>query len=126
MTASPVHGRPNDDILAAVALMVRERIRHLPIVDDEQRVLGVLSDRDVRQALGDPEAAIGDEEPRLEGWPVADIMTHGPMTIGPDASVVVAARRMRESRVGALVVVDEERRLVGMLSYLDLLDRAYR
>lgn len=117
--------RPDDDVLEAVALMVHEGIRHVPVVAEDGRVVGMVSDRDVRDAIGDPALALDVDNRRLESWPIADIMTRDPITVRVDASLHSAAERMRKEGVGALVVVDRDGLLKGLLSYVDLLRYAY-
>ncbi|HZO13509.1 MAG TPA: CBS domain-containing protein, partial [Polyangiaceae bacterium] len=117
--------RPEDDVLEAVALMVHEGIRHVPVVAEDGHVIGMVSDRDVRDAIGDPAVALDADSRHLERWPIADIMTRDPITVRVDASLHSAAERMRKKGVGALVVVDRQGTLKGLLSYVDLLRHAY-
>ncbi len=87
-------------------------IRHLPVLDDG-RVVGILSDRDLRRAMtGRPDETT-----------VADVLTADPVTVGPEDRVEKAARLLVEHDVGCVPVVDGGR-LVGIVTASDLL-RAY-
>jgi CBS domain-containing protein/RNA polymerase-binding transcription factor DksA len=125
MTADPVVISAEESALEAHEAMLRRGIRHLPIVDEKRRVIGVLSCDDLRAALP-LEAGYGVALPvaaRAEAneWRVGDLMTHLPETVGPSDALATAARRMAARRIGCLPVVDRERVLVGILSETDLL-----
>jgi acetoin utilization protein AcuB len=98
---------PEDAITEARALLVKHGIHQLPVLK-EQRLVGIVTDRDVRSATAKAKR-------------VADIMTAKPQVIGPDTFVDEAARRLRRRRIGGLPVVDNGR-LVGMLTAADVLD----
>jgi CBS domain-containing protein len=110
----------------AIALMCRYRIRHLPVVDDQGRLAGIVTDRDVRHHLFRPDVfrSIGSVpvEQLLAATPVPDIMSTPVISVAPGATLDEAARRMREDRVGALPVV-EDGRIVGIVTETDLLQR---
>lgn len=123
MTPDPVTVTPGETIEDARSLLRHYGIRHLPVVDDRGRVLGVVSDRDVRvdderlrrlAHLPEVAEALGTE--RL----VEDVMSSPPHVTGPDTSVDDAARLMMSHRIHALPVVDEGR-LVGVLTTTDCL-----
>lgn len=112
---------PEAQLLDAVALLTDSEIRHLPVVDGYKRVIGIVSDRDIRAKVGDPLRALVDESAALAQTTVEAIMTPNPITVKPSATVLEAADALLDDRIGALPVVDEEDRLVGILSYVDLL-----
>jgi predicted transcriptional regulator len=112
--------RARDDLMEALDLMAARRVRHLPVVGDDGRVVGILSDRDMRVALGAPAQALA-EWPRRSGQlRVADAMTRDPVVVPIDARLGVAVRHLLGRRIGALPVVDAEGRLRGIISYLDV------
>jgi CBS domain-containing protein len=116
----PVKAAHVDDGLdVAIGTMVEEDIRHLPVIDADRHVVGLLSDRDVRSAVGDPIEALRAEEGIT--FTVEDVMNRSPMVIAHDASLVDLAACFLDDRVGALPVVDEDEVLVGIVSYVDLL-----
>ena len=57
MSTTTIRATSDADVLDVIASMVREGVRHLPVVDADDRVVGIVSDRDIRTAVGDPVAA---------------------------------------------------------------------
>jgi acetoin utilization protein AcuB len=105
----------------AGALMREHGIHHLPVVDGRGRLLGIVTDRDLRQVVFDAavRGRLGEAADRLGDLPVRDVMTWGVMTSRTATDLRAAAALMRERRLGALPVVDGAR-LVGMLTEHDL------
>ena len=114
--------RPEARLSEAAQLMRARRIRHLPVVDRAGRLVGMVTDRDLRQALFAPavHAEAEDVLEVLEGLSVGDIMTRGVVSIRAATSIRDAARLMYERKLGALPVVERER-LVGLLTETDVL-----
>lgn len=126
MTTVLVTVRPDDPVAQAQRLMRYRRIRHLPVVRDG-RLVGIITDRDVRDAMPGAIAAAreaaatsrrrhAEEEPTVEATMTADVLT-----LAPGDTVVTAARMLRRERIGALPIV-EGTRLVGILTRSDVLD----
>jgi len=111
---------------AAVALMYRDRIRHLPVVDGAGSLIGIVTDRDLRHRLFSPSVfdKIGTVpvEALLESVPVRDVMSAPVVTAGPEDDLETAAGAMREDKVGSLPIV-ENGRVVGIITETDLLRR---
>ncbi len=105
----------------AGALMRERAIRHLPVVDGRGRLMGIVTDRDLRQVVFDAavRGRLGEEADQLGDLPVREVMTWGVVTVTPATDLRAAAALMRERRLGALPVVDGAR-LVGMLTEHDL------
>jgi acetoin utilization protein AcuB len=100
---------PDATVAEARRLLDERRIRHVPVVAGG-RVVGLVSDRDVRSAArGDPECTR-----------VADIMTRDVLTVSPGARVEEAARLMLAHRIGGLPVL-ERGELIGIVTTTDLL-----
>jgi acetoin utilization protein AcuB len=115
---------PDLTIFEAKELMSEKNIRHLPVVDSQGKLLGIISDRDMRDAMPstllkkpDYEITLG----KIGGFPVSDIMTSKPLTIYPYYTLQDTLLVMQKKKVGALPVVDEEGYLKGILSTRDLL-----
>ncbi len=125
MTHDPLSIHFDDSLLDAVARMSRRGIRHLPVVDGDSRPIGMLSDRDVRRALGGIAAREGeaDVNRRVTEYRVGDVATLPAMTIEERTSLNTVARRFVDDRIGALAVVDDAGRLSGVISYIDILER---
>lgn len=116
---------PDQPLLDAVALMVDRDVRHVPVVDPEGRVVGIISDRDVRTALGDPLEALRRELDEVELLTVAGVMTAPVITARREQPLSQVAQRFIDDRVGAIPVVDEGGALCGIVSYVDVI-RALR
>jgi acetoin utilization protein AcuB len=110
----------------AVQLLVRNKIRHLPVVDSEGRLCGIVTDRDLRHHLFEPQVfrAIGIEpvEQLLSKVPVSEVMSAPVTSISADAELEEAARVMRDEGLGSLPVV-EHGRIVGIVTETDVLRR---
>ncbi|WP_166028369.1 CBS domain-containing protein [Streptomyces chilikensis] len=116
MTCEVVHARPETPFKEVVRLLDHHRISGLPVVDDDDKVLGVLSGTDLVRA----QANRAGRDPGLVVT-AADLMTSPAITVHPEQSVPDAARLMERRGVERLPVVDEEDRLVGIATRRDLL-----
>lgn len=105
----------------AFGLMESRGIRHVPVLRGD-RLIGILSDRDVRVYLPPPVplAGIGGYAALLDRVRVEEAMTSEPVSIGPYHAVTQAARLMLERRIGALPVVDEGK-VIGIVTQTDVL-----
>jgi acetoin utilization protein AcuB len=127
MTRRVVSIRPDARLGEAAALMRTRKIRHLPVVERGGRLVGVVTARDLRQALFAPSVRDGLENLRvvLDSLAVRDVMTRGVISVRAATSIREAARLMHERKVGALPVVERDR-LVGLLTESDILDGFHR
>lgn len=123
MTRTPIAVSPDDFLLEAVRLISTRQVRHAPVVDPDLHVVGMLSDRDIRLALGATLLFTGDggAPPRLRLLKVRDAMSSDPALVHEDTQLAQAAALFLQRNVGALPVVDRQDRLVGILSYVDVL-----
>ncbi len=121
MNRTPITVTPGTPMFDARQLMRRRQIRHLPVIDGD-RLVGILTDRDIRLNLPSPATSLTVWEINylLAKLTVGEIMTKGVITIEPDRPVEDAARVMLEHRIGALPVV-EDGHLVGIITETDLL-----
>lgn len=99
----------------AVALLAEKRIGAMPVLEGD-RVVGIMSERDVIYCLSSDGAAMLD-------WPVSRVMTAPAITIEPKVSALAALSQMTKRRIRHLPVVEGER-LIGFVSIGDLV--AYR
>jgi CBS domain-containing protein len=113
-----------------MATRLREfRVSAFPVLDDDDRVIGVVSEADLlaKEALDyaaprHPGGVLhGRERSKAAAVTAADLMSTPPVTIGPHETVPHAARLMYSRRVKRLPVVDEEGRLIGIVSRADVL-----
>src|SRR5580700_6906976 len=118
MTADPTTLKRNDKLSLADDIMRLGRVRHLPVLDDDdQTLVGIVSQRDLfRDALAHALGYGKDAQRRvLDSLAVKDVMATTVVTVRPDASLVYAARVLTERKIGCLPVV-ENGRLVGILT----------
>ena len=122
MTPNPVTVTPRNAIRTAINLMREGGFRRLPVVD-RGRLAGIITDRDLRRAANSPYVVREKwyDNFVLDHIEVGTCMTVNLVTVGPEASVVQAARLMREHKIGGLPVVSGDR-LVGIITETDLLD----
>ena len=109
-------------IFDAQELLAKNKIRHLPIVDQDRRLIGIITDRDIRSAL--PYKSFmedSDIKKKISEFRVKDFMTKDPISISPTYTIQDALLLIQNSKVGALPVVDDNAKLKGILSVRDLL-----
>jgi acetoin utilization protein AcuB len=111
-------------ILEAHKKMVQNNIRHLPVVEDDNTLIGIVTDRDIRSGLPYELFKKDDfekEKEKFSDLKVKDIMSKDPFTISASHTIQDALLLIQEKRVGAFPVVDEQGKLKGILSVRDLL-----
>ena len=110
----------NDKLTIADDVMTLGRIRHMPVLDEDGSIVGILSQRDMfrgalARTLGYGEHA---QQKLRDTLLVKEVMTNDPVTIGPDELLSEAARVLYERKLGCLLVVEGEK-LVGILTESD-------
>jgi CBS domain-containing membrane protein len=112
--------KPKDDLAALYDLMDSRHVRHVPIVDNDGELVGLVTDRDLsKSALGAvEELPLSVERDILRRRRIRDIMATEPDSIEPDATLREAAEILLENKVGCLPVV-EGLRLVGIITEAD-------
>jgi len=120
MTHDVVTLERNEKLLVADDVMRLGRIRHLPIVDDQGQLVGIVSQRDLfhnglLRALG---YGMHAQRQTLDMVVVKEAMHGDVITTTPDTDITEAARVMLERKIGCLVVV-EDQRIVGILTESD-------
>ena len=121
MTKHPLVVDLDVPVRVAADLMRSKGIRHLPVVDADAHVLGIVTDRDLRHAVFLPALAghAGLAPHRVKALRVRDVMTWSVVTTHAETELVQAALTMFQRRIGSLPVV-EDRRLVGILTEQDV------
>jgi acetoin utilization protein AcuB len=112
---------PETTLPEALRLTAQRGVRHLLVLDGE-RLIGILSDRDLKRAMASSATSLEVHELNylLERLPVREFMTGAVITIGPTWPIEEAARLMVLEKIGALPVTDGER-LVGLVTETDVL-----
>ena len=110
------------------AMLHEQRVSAFPVLDDDNKVIGVVSEADLltKEALEGtvPRTLLSRQERvrrQVNALTAADLMTKPPVTIGPDEPVTRAARLMFDKRVKRLPVISDNGRLIGIVTRSDLL-----
>ena len=122
MTREVITVEPEANIFEAQQMMAENKFRHLPVIDAAGRLIGIVTDRDIRSAL--PYNFFKDsdsQKEKISALKVKDIMTKDPISISPTYTIQDALLLIQNSNVGALPVVDDDRQLKGIISVRDLL-----
>ena len=121
MTKDVVCIGPDIEMEDAARLLLQWKVGCLPVVSG-QRLVGIITDRDVREASPSPATTLtrGEIAYRMDTTPVKTCMTRDVVWIGPNLEMVDAARLLLQRRVGCLPVVDHST-LVGIVTDMDCL-----
>ena len=119
--------RETDRLDLADQIMKLGRVRHLPVLDPEGRIVGIVSNRDLLEASLTNVLDFEREQRQgfLRSVDVAEVMTREVETIAPDAPLATAASRLVGHRIGCLPVVRDDRVMVGLVTETDLLAAAF-
>ena len=126
MTDDAVTVRVDTAVKAALATLAEHRITSVPVVDDEGRVRGILSEADLLRELVTPDPrgqeTLRDEEPHDHARVVGEVMTPDPVTVTPSTDVAVVVERWSATGAKSVPVLDPDGRLVCVLSRSDVVD----
>jgi len=114
MTKDLVTARPDTPAYEAIVLLLKNGISGMPVVDEEGKVVGILTERDCLKTL--VQAQYHEQPTALVG----ELMTVDMETVGPDTTILEAAAAFVERRHRRLPVIDKGR-LVGQISRRDIL-----
>jgi acetoin utilization protein AcuB len=122
MSKNPATVKPDDGLKDAIWKMERGRFRHLPVVDEKDKLIGMLTDRDIR-LIRPSLAFVKREEADVQLWSIAvqQAAVFDPVRVKPESSLKEAADMMLRWYVGGLPVVDDHEKVVGMITYTDIL-----
>lgn len=121
MTVIPLTVAPDTTLRNIIGIMKSEGCRQLPVLD-KGKLIGIISDRDVRLIMNSPIILHGrwQDEELLDKMTAEGCMTQNPITVTPDTSARKAAEMLQTYKFGALPVVEEDT-LVGIVSVTDFL-----
>ena len=124
MTADPLTVTPQASIAEVWDLMREADVRHIPVVQAEDGLVGMVSDRDLgrvdiaRLLNVEGASALRDEL----ATPIVRVMTSQVIAVGPEADIGEVIELLIEHKIGAVPVVQEEtREVLGIISYVDVL-----
>ena len=112
MSRNPVAISPEASIQEAIELMKKHSIRHLPVVEGEVRLVGWITDTDLRGVL---------IASMIEELTVGDVMIAAPVTVSSSDVLEKAALLITEHRIGGMPVL-ENGKLVGVITVVDILE----
>jgi len=120
MTPAPATIQANATVAEAARTMLRIGLRHLPVVDGDGGLVGMVSDRDLRGPM------VGDDRPTkpiTTTTTIGELMTREVITALPGDDLGAVANKIVAHRIGAVPIVDSSNRLLGILSFVDVLKR---
>ena len=122
MSKNPVTVKPEDGLNDAIWKMERGHFRHLPVVDEKNKLIGMLTDRDsrlIRPSL----AFVNKEDAAVQLWSISvqQAAVFDPISVKPETTLKEAAALMMRWHVGGLPVVDGQDKPIGMITYTDIL-----
>src|SRR3990172_1320230 len=121
MTKNPVTVSPKETIVLARAIIRQRGIRRLPVMDGD-RLVGIVTDRDLREAWASDANTLSTQELHylLERIPVRDVMSAPVVTVAPETPLENAITILQEKKIGGLPVLSDGQ-LVGILTETDVL-----
>jgi len=114
---------PDTSLVKAKDIITAKRIAHLLVVDKKDKLIGIVSDRDLKQSWASPATTLSAHELNylLKQLSVDMIMVKKIVTIPPDTTIERAAHIMQENRISALPVLQKEN-LVGIITTTDVME----
>jgi len=124
MTTNPCTVKPDTSLQDVITRMKIAGCRQLPVLEEDGRLAGIVTDRDIRLAMNSPIVLHGrwQDEDLLVRVTAESCMTPNPICVEPDAPAYRAAEMLSAYKFGALPVIDAGR-LVGIITVTDFLDR---
>ena len=122
MSADLITVEESVSMMEAAQKMREHNVRKLPVLSKKGRLVGIVTDRDIKEASPSKATTLDMHELYylLSKLKVKDVMTKNPRTISPDDTVEMAAVIMLEKKLSALPVLDSNGDLVGLLSQGDV------
>ena len=123
MTTDLITVTPDTPLVNARDLLRERNIKQLPVVDDQGNLVGILTDRDIKQAWASPATTLSIYELTyvLQKLTVESVMVKDLITITPDATIERAAKILHDRKIGSLPVVEDDK-LVGIITSTDLME----
>ena len=124
MTGKVITIGKDAELLEAKKIMEDHKFRHLPVVDGDNRLVGIVTDRDIRSAMPSitlKGSEVQEAEQKGSVIRIEDIMTKDPVTVTPTYTLQDALLLIQKTRVGAFPVVNDQGVLKGIISIRDLI-----
>jgi acetoin utilization protein AcuB len=122
MTPDVITVDENTSMMKASVIMKERKIRCLPVVDKKGNVIGIVSDRDLKDAAPSKATTLDVYELNylLSSMKIRDIMTRNLVFVRPDETVEFAALLMLENKISSLPVINDKDNLVGIITQTDI------
>lgn len=117
MSTALITMKARDTVAAADLDMRLANIRHIPVVDDKEHLIGIVSNRDIARALG---------VRQKKSVVVSEVMATAVHTVAPDTPAREGVELMLEHKIGSLPVIGDQEQLVGIVTDTDFLEIARR
>ncbi|MBD2501979.1 CBS domain-containing protein [Anabaena azotica] len=138
MSHNPIVVKPETPLQEAIKILAERRISGLPVVDNDSKLLGIISETDLmwqETGVSPPayimflDSVIYLQNPlvyerdlhKALGQSVGEVMTKNPVTISPEQSVKLAAQLMHDRNVHRLPVLDDAGQVIGILTRGDII-----
>ena len=112
---------PTTPISAAWELIHNRRFRHIPILSEQDKLIGILSDRDLFRETISRLTASNQPISRASGTTIQEVMITNILAASPETEIRAIARLLFEERIGAMPIVNDVEELVGILTRSDIL-----
>lgn len=129
MVSKVICAKVNDKVSQVEKIMRDRSIRHLPIVDDKNKLVGILTQRDIFRIQSPHRDEDGNwfyNSETLDTYILANIMTKNPFTLSPEDTVATALLAMYAKKFGCIPIVYENHELAGIVTQTDILGMAVR
>ena len=122
MTRDVITVTPDTSMMKASKILKEKNIRRLPVVDESGKMVGIITDRDIKEASPSKATTLDVHELYylLSEIKIKDIMTKNPFCVNESGTVEKAAVVMREKKVEGLPVVDDDDKVVGIITETDI------
>lgn len=120
--SQPAISAPTTMVLPEARQLLRtHRIRRLPVIDADGRLIGIVTEGDINRVSDSHVTDVRDYNlyHRVVDLPIGEIMSRDPVTVTPDMQIIDVARLLLEHRIGGVPVV-EDGRIIGVVTESDL------
>lgn len=128
MTPTPICISPEHTVSEAIELLNKYKFRHIPVVNEEKELLGMLTDRDLRSATPSTVARSKERhnvEERVRNTPVSKVMSEDCLYLTKLSTLDRALLLLQSKNIGALPVLNQNGQVIGIFSVMDLM-KAYK
>ena len=128
MIKTIITAAPQDALSSIEEKFRKNRIRHIPVVDAENKILGIITHRDLLRYVPPHHTEQGDVyvKEEMDRFILKRIMTPDPLCLKPDDKIIQAVEIMARNKYGCIPFAAEDRTLLGIVTQIDILKFLYR